>query len=109
MILPIYALHRNHALWPDPERFEPARFADAKSIERFAWLPFGDGPRICIGANFAIQEAFIILATLLARFRFALVPGKAPRPVIILTLRPKAGSGGWSSRLDECRGSYRGP
>jgi len=91
VILPIYALHRNHALWPDPDRFDPARFADAKSIDRFAYLPFGDGPRICIGANFAIQEAVIILATLLARFRFAVVPGKAPRPVMILTLRPEGG------------------
>lgn len=91
VILPIYALHRHHALWPDPDRFDPARFADPKAIDRFAYLPFGDGPRICIGANFAIQEAVIILATLLARFRFSLVPGKAPLPVMILTLRPEGG------------------
>ena len=78
-------------MWPDPDRFDPARFADAKSIDRFAYQPFGDGPRICIGANFALQQAVIILAALLARFRFALVPGKAPMPVMILTLRPKDG------------------
>ena len=91
VVLPIYALHRHHTLWPDPDKFDPARFTDPKSIARFAYLPFGDGPRICIGANFAIQEAVIILATLLARFRFALVPGKAPKPVMILTLRPEGG------------------
>ncbi|MEY4697784.1 MAG: hypothetical protein RIT14_2212 [Pseudomonadota bacterium] len=91
VILPIYALHRHHALWPDPDRFDPDRFADPKAIERFAYLPFGDGPRICIGANFALQEAVIILSTLLARFRFDLIPGKAPKPVMILTLRPEGG------------------
>lgn len=91
VILPVYALHRHHALWPDPDRFDPSRFADARAIDRFAYLPFGDGPRICIGAGFALQEAVIILATLLARFRFAPVPGRDPRPVMILTLRPEGG------------------
>ena len=91
VILPIYALHRHHTLWDDPDQFRPARFADPKAIERFAYLPFGDGPRICIGANFALQEAVIILATLLARFRFAPVPHRGPRPVMILTLRPEGG------------------
>ncbi len=91
VILPIYALHRHHALWPDPDRFDPDRFLDPKAIDRFAYLPFGDGPRICIGQNFALQEAVIILATLLSRFRFTAVPGKEPRPVMILTLRPEGG------------------
>ncbi len=91
VILPIYALHRHHALWTAPDRFDPHRFADPKAIDRFAYLPFGDGPRICIGASFALQEAVIILATLLARFRFAAVAGKAPKPVMILTLRPEGG------------------
>lgn len=91
VILPIYALHRHHALWDRPDSFEPDRFADAKPADRYAYLPFGDGPRVCIGANFALQEAVIILATLLARFRFDLVPGKEPKPVMILTLRPEGG------------------
>lgn len=91
VILPIYALHRHHALWKDPDVFDPSRFADPKAINRFAYLPFGDGPRICIGASFALQEAVIILATLLARYRFAPVPGKEPKPVMILTLRPEGG------------------
>jgi cytochrome P450 len=91
VILPIYALHRHHDLWPDPDRFDPARFTDPKAIDRFAYLPFGDGPRICIGANFALQEAVIILATLLARFKFTRIAGREPRPVMILTLRPEGG------------------
>ncbi|MFN3936522.1 MAG: cytochrome P450 [Gemmobacter sp.] len=91
IILPIYALHRHRLLWPEPDRFDPDRFRDPKAIRRFAYLPFGDGPRICIGANFAIQEAVIILATLLARFRFGLVRGRDPQPVMILTLRPEGG------------------
>lgn len=91
VMLPIYALHRNHLLWPDPHRFDPDRFADPKAIDRFAYLPFGAGPRICIGASFALTEAVIILATLLARFRFARVPGREPKPVLILTLRPEGG------------------
>ncbi len=91
VIIPIYALHRHHQLWDNPNAFRPDRFADRKAIERYSYLPFGDGPRICIGASFALQEAVIILATLLSRSRFRLVPGKDPAPVMILTLRPQGG------------------
>ncbi len=91
VMIPIYALQRNHLLWDDPDAFRPDRFADRAAIDRYAYLPFGDGPRICIGASFAIQEAVIILATLLARFRFHPVAGRAPDPVMILTLRPNNG------------------
>lgn len=91
IILPIYALHRHKKLWSDPDRFDPDRFAAGHQTDRFAFLPFGDGPRICIGANFALQEAVIILATLLARFRFRAIPGRDPKPVMILTLRPEGG------------------
>jgi cytochrome P450 len=91
VILPIYALHRHRMLWEDADAFRPDRFADPKAVPRFQYLPFGDGPRICIGASFALQEAVIVLATLLARFRFSPVPGKEPKPVMILTLRPEGG------------------
>ncbi|MCZ4353226.1 cytochrome P450 [Roseovarius aestuarii] len=91
VILPIYALHRHHQLWGNPDAFHPERFADRKAVERFAYLPFGDGPRICIGASFALQEAVIILATLLNRFRFTPIKGRDPDPVMILTLRPQGG------------------
>ncbi len=91
VMIPIYALGRNELLWEDPDAFRPDRFKDRKTIDRYAYLPFGDGPRICIGASFALQEAVIILATLLSRFRFTPVAGKEPEPVMILTLRPDGG------------------
>ncbi len=89
--LPIYALHRSHLLWDDPHKFDPSRFDGTKEINRYAYLPFGDGPRICIGASFAIQEAVIMLATVISRYKFTRVPGKDPKPVLILTLRPEGG------------------
>ncbi|SFR31788.1 cytochrome P450 [Litoreibacter janthinus] len=91
VMLPVYALHRSRLLWDDPDAFDPDRFAKGKNIDRFAYLPFGDGPRICIGMSFAIQEAVIILATILSRFKFTRVEGKDPYPVLILTLRPEGG------------------
>ena len=91
VMIPIYALGRHHLLWDNPDHFDPDRFADRKAIKRYSYLPFGDGPRICIGASFAVQEAVIILATLLARFRFTAVKGRDPKPVMILTLRPEGG------------------
>jgi cytochrome P450 len=90
-IIPIYALQRSKLLWDEPDAFRPERFANRKSVDRYAYLPFGDGPRICIGASFALQEAVIILATLLSRFKYTPVPGKEPDPVMILTLRPQGG------------------
>ena len=90
VMIPIYALHRHHALWRDPDAFDPDRFAGPRP-DRYGYLPFGDGPRICIGASFAIQEAMIVLATLLSRFRFARVEGCVPKPVMIITLRPEGG------------------
>ena len=91
VIIPIYALHRNRLLWPEADHFRPERFADKKAIQRYAYLPFGDGPRICIGASFALQEVVIILATLLSRFKFTPVKGRDPKPVMIITLRPEGG------------------
>ncbi|GLK62872.1 cytochrome P450 [Paracoccus kondratievae] len=90
IMLPIYALHRHHLLWNDPDRFDPERFAPGTTRDRFAFLPFGAGPRICIGASFALQEAVIILATLVSRFRFDL-SARQPQPRMILTLRPHGG------------------
>ena len=90
VIIPIYALHRHHAIWDAPHAFRPERWAEGKP-DRYAYLPFGDGPRICIGASFAIQEAVMILATLLANYRVTAVRGRNPKPVMILTLRPEGG------------------
>jgi len=89
--VPIYAVHRHARLWDRPDAFDPGRFADGVPVERYAYLPFGDGPRVCIGARFALQEAVVILATLLARFRFRAVPGKDPVPTLVITVRPEGG------------------
>lgn len=92
VMLPFYALHRNALLWDQPDAFLPERFDGKTEIDRYAYLPFGDGPRICIGMQFAMMEAKIVLSTLIDRFRFELIPGQAdPKPVMILTLRPDGG------------------
>ncbi|MEM9715038.1 MAG: cytochrome P450 [Pseudomonadota bacterium] len=91
VMMPIYALHRNQLLWDHPDHFDPDRFAPGKDYDRYQFLPFGDGPRICIGMQFAMIEAKIILASLINRFRFDLIEGKTPRPEMILTLRPAGG------------------
>lgn len=91
VMLPIYALHRHHDLWDQPDQFDPMRFADDHRPERYSYLPFGDGPRICIGAQFAMIEAKIVLATLISRFKFERIKSKDPKPVMVLTLRPEGG------------------
>ncbi|PWK60294.1 cytochrome P450 [Roseicyclus mahoneyensis] len=91
VMIPVYAVHRHRLLWDAPDAFRPDRWHDRGAIDRYQYLPFGDGPRICIGARLAMQEAVVILATLLARFRFTAIPGRDPRPVMILTLRPEGG------------------
>ena len=78
-------------MWARPDSFYPERFESDSLIDRYAYLPFGDGPRVCIGANFAINEAVIILSTLVKNFRFKPVSGRVPSPKMILTLRPEGG------------------
>ena len=88
-----YVLHRHRALWRDPDAFDPSRFLPGarESIDRYAYLPFGAGPRVCIGMSFALQEAAILLVDLLRAFRFDLVPGHRVEPVQRVTLRPRFG------------------
>ncbi|MGG7518177.1 cytochrome P450 [Allorhizobium undicola] len=91
LMIPIYAIHRHKLLWEAPERFDPSRFAPEKAKERhrYAFMPFGAGPRICIGSAFATMEAVAILAVLLQRFRLA-NPGRRPaEPLMRITLRPR--------------------
>jgi cytochrome P450 len=92
MIVP-WLLHRNPRLWQDPERFDPERFAPdrAASRLRFAYIPFGAGPRICIGAAFAMAEAMLILTTVAQRYRLRLKPGFPVEPQGLITLRPRHG------------------
>ncbi|MGC1694078.1 MAG: cytochrome P450 [Pseudolabrys sp.] len=93
VVIAPYVLHRHRALWDKPGRFDPNRFLSAArdSIDRFAYLPFGAGPRICIGATFAIQEASIVIATIMRHFTLQLSPGHVAWPVQKVTLRPKGG------------------
>ena len=88
-----HTTHRNPTLWPDPERFDPERFAPERSAgrHRFAYLPFGGGPRICIGNGFAMAEALTILAVIAQKWRLALAPGHKVEPVGLITLRPATG------------------
>jgi len=86
-----YVTHRNPAFWPDPERFDPDRFTPEHSAARprFAYFPFGGGPRLCIGNEFALMEAHILLAMIAQRYRVELAPGHAVEHEIRVTLRPR--------------------
>jgi cytochrome P450 len=88
-----FVVHRRPRLWPDPERFDPGRFASELAAERprFAYFPFGGGPRQCIGNQFAIVEALLILATVARKYRIALTPGQHVAPDPLITLRPHPG------------------
>jgi cytochrome P450 len=88
-----YVLHRHRRLWADPDRFVPERFLEParSSIDRFAYLPFGAGPRICVGAQFAMVEAVIVLSTLVRRLGFEYAGEGEPVPVQRITLRPRDG------------------
>jgi cytochrome P450 len=86
---------RDARFFPEPERFEPERWRNdptrSGKLPRFAYFPFGGGPRVCVGAGFAMMEATLLLATFAQRFRFELVPGQDLEPLFSVTLRPKRG------------------
>ena len=89
-----WSLQRNPAIWPDADAFDPARWQCpyAKAAQRQGYLPFGMGPRVCAGASFAMQEAVLLLAMLLRRYRFEPLPGQPPpEPAARLTLRSANG------------------
>jgi cytochrome P450 len=88
MIAP-WVLHRHHALWQDPDAFCPSRFMPDQPVPgRFAFMPFGAGPRICVGAQFAMTEAILVLAALIGRFRISRVDSRPVLPVAIVTTQP---------------------
>ena len=93
VIVAPYVVHRHRLLWDRPDEFDPDRFIGVNrgNVHRYAYLPFGAGPRICLGAAFALQEASILLATIAARFRLELAPGVQPEPLLRITLRPRGG------------------
>jgi cytochrome P450 len=88
-----YATQRHPDFWPDPERFDPERFTPEREAARphYAHFPFAGGPRLCIGSNFAMMEAQLVLATIAQRYQLRLVPGHPVEPQMLVTLRPKYG------------------
>ncbi len=93
IVIAPYVLHRHSRLWDRPDVFDPGRFLgdEKQRIDRFAYMPFGAGVRTCIGSTFALQEATLVLATLIKNFRMQLAPRANVWPMLRVTLRPENG------------------
>lgn len=91
--LSIYGVHHSEKYWDAPESFRPARFSKENKATQhpYAYLPFGGGPRLCIGNSFALMEMQLILVQMLRRFEVEAVPGQTILPQALITLRPKYG------------------
>jgi len=84
-----WIMHRHRRFWRAPDRFDPSRFMpDAPPPPRFAYIPFGAGPRICVGSPFALTELVLVIASLVRAFRIALPPHRPVTPVGLITLQP---------------------
>jgi unspecific monooxygenase len=83
-----WVLHRHEKRWQNPNAFDPRRFLSGPPPDRFAYLPFGVGPRVCIGAHFALVEATLALARLMANFRVELASTEPVLPVGVVTTQP---------------------
>ena len=88
-----WVTHHDPRFFDRPDEFKPDRWADdlARRLPKYAYFPFGGGPRVCIGNTFALIEAMLVLATVVPRFRFTLVPGHPVKPWPSVTLRPAHG------------------
>ena len=93
IVIAPYVLHRHRALWEQPDGFDPTRFLPERrgAVARYTYLPFGAGPRTCIGSSFALQEAILLLAVLVQRFDMRLAPAAKVWPQQKITLRPAHG------------------
>jgi len=93
VLIPIMYFHHSAKYWDEPAKFKPERFAPEtrNQIDRFVYFPFGGGPRLCIGNNFAMMEMQIILIIFYRNFKFRCKPGFTPEPDPLITLRPKNG------------------
>jgi cytochrome P450 len=93
MILSPYTLHRRADIWVHPEAFDPDRFAAnaQNKAPRYAYIPFGGGPRLCIGNSFAQAEAALVLATFVQNYDLDLLPGQKVRVDALVTIRPRGG------------------
>ena len=93
IFLMAHVIHRHPAFWEEPERFDPDRFTPERSANRprYAYIPFGGGPRLCIGNGLAMMEAQLVLATVAQRYSLRVVPGHPVEPEVLLTPRPRHG------------------
>jgi cytochrome P450 len=93
LLLSPYVLQRHPAFWEHPEQFDPERFTPARAVgrPRFAYCPFGGGPRRCIGQNLAMLEMLVVLAMMAQAYELRLVPGHPVEPEALITLRPRHG------------------
>lgn len=91
VIASIYTLHRNHEYWEDPLNFKPERFINQNQVKKNTYIPFGAGPRACIGAQFATIEALTVLAICIKNTEMTLLSPKDPSYFMSLTLQPKEG------------------
>lgn len=93
VIIGTSAIHHHPAYWPEPDTFDPQRFNPEKSAgrPRYTYIPFGGGPRLCIGNHFALMEAPLILAGIFQRYRLELIPGHKVEPDPLVTIRPRGG------------------
>jgi cytochrome P450 len=93
VLVNVAGIHRRPEAFADPDRFDPDRFAAEreKKLPALSYMPFGAGPRVCIGNHFALMEGHLILATLARRLRFELVSNEEIVPEPLVTLRPKGG------------------
>ena len=88
LFFPVYSLHRNEKLWKEPNLYRPGRFLTDK-FPRGQFIPFGAGPRICIGAQYAETEIMVLIASVLRKIEFSLTDVPIPRPVLTFTMRPE--------------------
>ena len=86
-------MHRHPDFWEHPEQFDPEHFAPEQVAKRprHAYVPFSHGPRLCIGNNFALTEAHLLIATIAQRYQLVSVPGHKVEAQPLMTLRPKNG------------------
>jgi cytochrome P450 len=93
VIMSQWVMHRDSRFYEAPDRFDPDRWLDerAKGIPKFAYYPFGGGPRTCIGAAFAMMEVVLVLATVAQQYQVRLAPSFVAEPMPTITLRPKHG------------------
>jgi cytochrome P450 len=95
VFMPQWTIHRDARWFDEPERFRPERWEPARGLQeklpRYAYFPFGGGPRICIGNNFALMESALLLATIAGRYRLRLAPDAVVTPLPTMTLRPAHG------------------